>query len=608
MGKRLKHLLLVCIFATTWFLSPQVAKVAQVTTDITLSADTYIVENSASTNYGSQDQMIVTLAGAKGATNRIPYIKFTIPSGLNISSLVACDINLKISTTNLNQSSGGKGPNDEVLVVYETSTSWNENSITWNNAPGRGNEITRANMTKEMAVGDTVTIDILDYIKTKSAGSTISLRLEFAATASAGFYTKEHGTSSNRPFVRFVTGDPLTPPSVTAQSPLGGNLRLESLAERTYYIRSTSSGVAVNKNVSPLTDARFKETSGFVSGTGYVALESVSRPGYYLRKVAGRDVFTLSQNDGSNDFKQNATFKKVQGLGSSSGVSYQLLTNTNKFIKVMGTSLSAGKANTTLDKNQATFLVRQEKNAYMADEFNGSSLNTNIWAYNYPWGTSHNHSGIARESQVSVANGVLTLTAVRVADDNWIQNHKGEVGYWDSIGDATWRKYSHLTGVIHLPFSRYPLNKNCYIEGSFKMPNRSGFWPAFWLNGNYSWPPEIDIFEYLSNTPEKIYVGIHRYNSSYPNNDEGYGWWITQSASYFQNSFRKYAIDWNEKYINYYIDDILVRSVETQSVVDNQQNMYMIINLGVGGWATEPTDNPGDTTTLQCDYVRIYNY
>lgn len=34
----------------------------------------------------------------------------------------------------------------------------------------------------------------------------------------------------------------------------------------------------------------------------------------------------------------------------------------------------------------------------------------------------------------------------------------------------------------------------------------------------------------------------------------------------------------------------------------------MIINLGVGGWAEEPTDSTGDNTTYECDYIHIYRY
>ena len=146
------------------------------------------------------------------------------------------------------------------------------------------------------------------------------------------------------------------------------------------------------------------------------------------------------------------------------------------------------------------------------------------------------------------------------------------------------------------------------MEGRFRMPDKSGFWPAFWLNGNNSWPPEIDIFEYLSNTPEKIYVGIHRQDKSRDNGDGGAGWWIERNASFFQKEFHTYALDWSDTYINYYIDDILVKSIEDKAYIDNQKNMYLIINLGVGGWAEEPKDNVDDNTTYECDYVHIYGY
>lgn len=34
------------------------------------------------------------------------------------------------------------------------------------------------------------------------------------------------------------------------------------------------------------------------------------------------------------------------------------------------------------------------------------------------------------------------------------------------------------------------------IEAEFQAPTARGTWPAFWLNGAHSWPPEIDIAEW----------------------------------------------------------------------------------------------------------------
>ncbi len=383
------------------------------------------------------------------------------------------------------------------------------------------------------------------------------------------------------------------------------NIRFELSGQSGRFLRVTGDSISAQKNVSPLTDAKFKEKTGFC-GSDTVCFESVSKPGWYLCKKEGTSEVILSRYENTESFNKNSTFIKCKGL--SEGTSYQAYGLPGRWLTCMDSQLFISFANNSRKKTAASFLIRSEKNIVMRDEFNGEELNTDIWKYNYPWSDHHNYSAIARPSQVAVRDGKLVLTATRVADDNWIKDDKGETGYTDNIGEKKWRKYSHLTGVVYLPFSKYPLNGNIYIEGKFRMPDKSGFWPAFWLNGNNSWPPEIDIFEYLSNTPEKIYVGIHRQDSSKSNGDGGAGWWINRTSSFFQKEFHTYALDWGKTYINYYIDDILVKSIDDRAFIDNQKNMYMIINLGVGGWAEEPDDAVGDNTTYECDYVRIFRY
>ena len=59
-------------------------------------------------------------------------------------------------------------------------------------------------------------------------------------------------------------------------------------------------------------------------------------------------------------------------------------------------------------------------------------------------------------------------------------------------------KIKYHSGAIHakeniLINDQYP---NYEIRGEFQVPTDVGTWPAFWLTGAWSWPPESDIMEF----------------------------------------------------------------------------------------------------------------
>jgi Beta-glucanase/Beta-glucan synthetase len=47
-----------------------------------------------------------------------------------------------------------------------------------------------------------------------------------------------------------------------------------------------------------------------------------------------------------------------------------------------------------------------------------------------------------------------------------------------------------------------------YFEIRSKMPNSTGTWPAFWLTGTQSWPPEIDIYEWYGGKTKKVLIQL----------------------------------------------------------------------------------------------------
>ena len=65
-----------------------------------------------------------------------------------------------------------------------------------------------------------------------------------------------------------------------------------------------------------------------------------------------------------------------------------------------------------------------------------------------------------------------------------------------------------------------------YFEARVKLPHGRGVWPAFWINSDYNidgqltWPPEIDVFEYPVNGRQDTDNMFHSAGSTFPKGAE----------------------------------------------------------------------------------------
>ena len=116
------------------------------------------------------------------------------------------------------------------------------------------------------------------------------------------------------------------------------------------------------------------------------------------------------------------------------------------------------------------------------------------WNYLYRKGSDHNGSarmvGDSKDhSHIYLENRTIVLKATKV---------KGDVGKSSCYPYLPIHYYS---GAIHSKLQivvndKYPEYE---IKGQFKAPIQPGTWPAFWLTGAETWPPEIDILEFKGN-------------------------------------------------------------------------------------------------------------
>ena len=366
---------------------------------------------------------------------------------------------------------------------------------------------------------------------------------------------------------------------------------------------------------------RFVERPGLMDSDG-VSFEVANRPGYFLTIVPGTDNTVQVQPFANTArYKANATFFKQDGgvdpknYGKST-VSYASYRDPSRYFYDDSGSTVVWKRH---EKERSVFYLRNEaSNSRISDNFNGTSIDTSKWLTEYPWGDSHNHMGLARKSSVWLKDGVCTLAAVKIGDNDWPKSHgkysdtgiKLSQHYPNITFPSGWTKWNAYVGVLspHKYNNGYHGDviywRQSYIEGSFKQPNcGQGYWTAFWLSGAASWPPETDIFEYLSSCGDK---GPHGwYTNMHMSSSSSQGAWL--QGSNLRTQFHRYALDWGYDYMDMYYDGKIFARY-TGDIVNKQNSggCVLIMNTGIAGWERAwPSEyNIG----LSIEWLRSFQY
>ena len=222
-----------------------------------------------------------------------------------------------------------------------------------------------------------------------------------------------------------------------------------------------------------------------------------------------------------------------------------------------------------------------------SDEFNGSTLDQNIWNYesgnNNGWGNNELEYYTSDAANVSVKDGCLQITAL------YSKNYNNSGFDYTSARITTQNKYSFKYGKV---------------EMRAKLPGDQGTWPALWMLGNnintVSWPAcgEIDIVEMGTVWGfENVLSSLH------------WGGDVSKKklVSGSTTDFHIYSMDWRADHIAFYYDNQLLYSQPNNSGLPFNQNFFFIFNLAVGGTGGGNTINLGSSSTLYVDYVRVYN-
>ncbi len=288
-----------------------------------------------------------------------------------------------------------------------------------------------------------------------------------------------------------------------------------------------------------------------------------------------------------------------------------------------------------------------------SDEFNGTELDGNRWSTQLRWDGEHN----GERYEYRLINGEHQFYVNPLSDDPNHQALLGEYNPFELDGERLAirakrnplktsnadKKFGPLEEMVsqqeflsgamasYDSFSQ----KYGYFEARIKIPSVTGTFPAFWLlhqrrAAENTQRTEIDIMENLGHYPEYIYNSFHYYkNVSETNYGDGNFLKPEPSGQVytgqdFSLDYHVYAVRWEPGRIVWYIDDQVVSELNT--VEANHEDLYVILNLAVGGnWTNFPETagglgrskseyfpNPSDleawnNPALEIDYVRVYS-
>ncbi|GAB4254824.1 MAG: hypothetical protein Kow00109_30080 [Acidobacteriota bacterium] len=237
-----------------------------------------------------------------------------------------------------------------------------------------------------------------------------------------------------------------------------------------------------------------------------------------------------------------------------------------------------------------------------ADEFDGTTVDTNRWEFmigdgtNYGipgWGNAELEYYTDRPENARVEGGSLHIVARK-----------------ESFGGRQYTSARLRTK-----------NKGDWTYGRFeiraKLPKGKGIWPALWMlptdevYGGWPHSGEIDIMELVGHEPNRVHGTLHY--SSQTGSHVFTGMSYRLPSGDFSDDFHVFALEWEPGEMRWYVDGKLflvqtywsTRAAPYPAPFD--QRFHLLMNLAVGGnWPGSPDATTVFPQEMVIDYVRVY--
>lgn len=278
------------------------------------------------------------------------------------------------------------------------------------------------------------------------------------------------------------------------------------------------------------------------------------------------------------------------------------------------------------------------------DEFDGNTLDTTKWGYQYGCFDPAQRSQVNytdSPENVSVRDGYLNLTA----------RYSPTKTKWD--GTQIPRTCKDGSTVYDAPFTSGMITTKTkdgkvlyaapgtgfYAEARIKLPTARSSWSSFWATGTKGgWPGngEIDVFESKGYDPSFLMSNIHTPRVGNPKKTQQHQGMMHGDTATSQSEFHTYGVLKTADAIEFYFDGQMTHRVKMQDMkgasnpfADPENGLVLKLNQMVGGSYLAKHDNWSDKTyvdaskfaddykggadgtdfagsTMYVDYVRVY--
>lgn len=274
------------------------------------------------------------------------------------------------------------------------------------------------------------------------------------------------------------------------------------------------------------------------------------------------------------------------------------------------------------------------------DEFDGTSLDTSKWGYQYGCFDPAQRSQAQytdSPDNVSVHDGYLSLTArYSPMKTKW---DGSQVPRTCKNGDTTYDA-PFTSGMITTKTKDGKVlyaapGTGFYAEARVKLPTARPSWSAFWGTGTKGgWPAngEIDIFESKGYDPSFLMSNIHTPRAGNPKKTQQHQGAMHGDTATSQSEWHTYGLLKTADAIEFYFDGQMTHRVkmsdikgESNPFADPDNNLVLKLNQMVGGSYLAKHDNWADKTfvdatkfaddyksadgagsTMYVDYVRVW--